>query len=83
MRYVVKVKDLVNVLNKLNSELEVFCVCRQSDESGHNELSLCEVEGVTMQHVTLGRDETGADSASFGKGKDAVPMALIKINTNF
>jgi hypothetical protein len=79
----VKVKDLVKALNQMDSELEVICVCKRNNKSGQSELALCEVDGATMKHVKLERDETGADSASFGKGKDAVPMALIKITTNF
>ena len=77
-----KVKDLMKVLNVLDSELEVIFVCRRTGEGGESELSLCEVDGAAMQHVKLERDEAGADNASFGEGKDAVPMALIKINTN-
>lgn len=79
-----KVKDLVQKLNKMDSELDVFCYSEAEDllPAGHR-FCLLEIEGISVIEGEKCRGDDGVPSLKLGKSQYSKKHAVINVTSDF
>ena len=72
-----RVKDLVNKLNELNQDLEIYCYCEDSSAS------VLDIINVSSENVEKFRLDDDTPVMSFKKSPRSQTVAILEISADF